>query len=107
MKANGNVDAQLDALGDPTRRAVFESIASAPKGVGEVAAVLPISRPAVSQHVKILKDAGLLSVRREGTRNIYAVDASGIAVLRATVERFWRDALVTYKETAEREDSDT
>jgi DNA-binding transcriptional ArsR family regulator len=102
VTTNRSANAQLDALGDPTRRAIFEEIARLPQGPGELAIAFPISRPAVSQHLKILKDAGLLSVRREGTRNIYSADPEGIAVLRASVERFWRDALVAFKENAER-----
>jgi DNA-binding transcriptional ArsR family regulator len=101
VKANDNAGAQLDALGDSTRRAIFELVAHEPQAVGELAASLPISRPAVSQHLRVLKDAGLLSVRREGTRNIYSADPSGIAVLRASVERFWRDALAALKANAE------
>lgn len=106
MKANDNAAAQLDALGDPTRREIFALIAKAPTAVGEIAEVLPISRPAVSQHLKILREAGLLSVRREGTRNIYSADPAGIAVLHAAVERFWRDALAAYKIRAEQKGDD-
>ena len=101
MKTNAKAAKQLDALGDPTRRAIFERIAKRPQAVGELADALPVSRPAVSQHVKVLKDAGLLTVSRDGTRNIYVADPSGIAVLRASIERFWRDALVAFKEHAE------
>lgn len=99
MKTNRN--AQLDALGDPTRRAIFEALTREPQAVGRLAATLPVSRPAVSQHLQVLADAGLVSVRREGTRRIYAADPSGIAQLRASVERFWRDALVAFKDAAE------
>jgi DNA-binding transcriptional ArsR family regulator len=105
VTANHSASAQLDALGDPTRRAIFERIAHGPQAVGELAEAFPISRPAVSQHLKVLKDAGLLSVRREGTRNIYSANPDGIAVLRASVERFWRDALVAFKEYAEQKGS--
>jgi DNA-binding transcriptional ArsR family regulator len=106
VTANHSAHAQLDALGDPTRRAIFERVAQTPQAVGELAEAFPISRPAVSQHLKVLKDAGLLSVRREGTRNIYSANPDGIAVLRASVERFWRDALVAFKENAEQKGSE-
>jgi DNA-binding transcriptional ArsR family regulator len=105
VKTNHSAGAQLDALGDPTRRAIFELIANEPHAVGDIADAFPISRPAVSQHLKVLKDAGLLTVRRDGTRNIYAADPSGIAILRASVERFWRDALVAFKADAEQKGS--
>jgi DNA-binding transcriptional ArsR family regulator len=105
VKTDDGAAAQLDALGDPTRREIFALIAKAPTAVGDIAGALPISRPAVSQHLKILKDAGLLSVHREGTRNIYSADPSGIAVLHAAVERFWRDALAAYKDRAEQKGS--
>ena len=98
-----NTNAALDALGDPTRRTIFELIAAEPRAVGELAEALPVSRPAVSQHLRVLKDAGLLGVRREGNRNIYIANPDGIALLRAYFERFWRDALVSFKAAAERQ----
>jgi len=98
---NEQVDAQLDALGDATRRMIVEMVAEAPRAVGELADALPVSRPAVSQHLKVLKNAGLLTVRRSGTRNIYAPDPAGVAVLRAFVERFWHDALAALQQHAE------
>jgi DNA-binding transcriptional ArsR family regulator len=91
----------LDALGDPTRRAIFEELLRKPQAVGELAEAFPVSRPAVSQHLKVLVASGLLTVRRDGTRRIYAADPSGIALLRADVERFWRDALASFKTAAE------
>jgi DNA-binding transcriptional ArsR family regulator len=94
--------AQLDALGDPTRRSIFELLTREEHAVGELAEQFPISRPAVSQHLRVLADCGLLTVRREGTRRVYAADPSGIALLRASVERFWRDALGAFKDVAER-----
>ncbi len=94
-------DIQLDALGDPTRRALFELLTREERAVGQLAERFPISRPAVSQHLRVLTDAGLLTVRREGTRRLYAADPSGIAKLAAAVERFWRDALVGFKAAAE------
>ena len=95
-------DIQLDALGDPTRRAIFDLLTREERAVGELAERFPISRPAVSQHLRVLSDAGLLTVRRDGTRRLYAADPSGIAKLAASVERFWRDALVAFKAAAER-----
>jgi DNA-binding transcriptional ArsR family regulator len=89
------------ALGDPTRRAIFERLAERPRAVGELAAEFPVSRPAVSQHLKVLKDAGLVVDRRAGNRRIYQVDPDGIAALRAQLDRFWSKALATYKEVVE------
>jgi DNA-binding transcriptional ArsR family regulator len=94
-------NAQLDALGDPTRRAIFDLLTREERAVGELAERFPISRPAVSQHLRVLSEAGLLTVRRDGTRRLYAADPSGIAKLAASVERFWRDALVAFKAAAE------
>jgi DNA-binding transcriptional ArsR family regulator len=85
------------ALGDPTRRAVFARIARQPLPVGEIARDLPVSRPAVSQHLRILKDAGLVTDRRDGNRRIYAVERNGLAALRAELEQFWNDALTNFK----------
>ena len=94
-------DTMWTALGDPTRRAIFERLADRPWAVGELAAEFPISRPAVSQHLKVLKDAGLVVDRAAGTRRIYQVDPDGVAALRAQLERFWSKALATFKEVAE------
>lgn len=91
-----------DALGDPTRRAIFERLADGPLAVGELAQGLPISRPAVSQHLGVLHRAGLVTQRAEGTRRLYAVDGKGIAKLRADLDRFWDGALAAFKEAAER-----
>jgi len=99
-----NQSLKLDALGDPTRRAIFEDLTRRPQAVGELAATFPVSRPAVSQHLKVLMDAGLLTVRVEGTRRIYAADPSGIAEVRASLERLWRDALVAFKAAAEKDE---
>jgi DNA-binding transcriptional ArsR family regulator len=85
------------ALGDPTRRAVFARVAEQPRPVGEIARDLPVSRPAVSQHLRILKDAGLVTDRRDGNRRIYAVERNGLAALRAELDRFWNDALANFK----------
>ena len=77
------------ALGDPTRRAIFERLADRPRAVGELAGELPVSRPAVSQHLKVLKDAGLVLDRPAGTRRIYRLDPDGLGALRADLDRFW------------------
>ncbi len=91
----------LTALGDPTRRAIFERLAQAPAAVGEVARELPVSRPAVSQHLRVLKRAGLVTDRRDGTRRVYRVDPAGLEELRVYVDRFWDRALIAYKQAAE------
>jgi DNA-binding transcriptional ArsR family regulator len=89
------------ALGDPTRRAIFERLAERPRAVGELARVLPVSRPAVSQHLKVLKGARLVTDRPVGTRRIYRLDPHGVGALRADLERFWEQALTTYKAIVE------
>ena len=99
MPANGH---PLDALGDPTRRHVFELLRNGSRSVGELAAELPVSRPAVSQHLRVLETAGLVMHRREGTRNLYAVNGNGVAELRVWVEAFWDEALARFKAAAER-----
>ena len=92
----------MDALGDPTRRAVFERLAPGPLPVGEIAAGLPVSRPAVSQHLRVLREAGLVTERRDGTRRVYSVDPRGLADLRAYLDSFWNQALASFKDAAER-----
>jgi DNA-binding transcriptional ArsR family regulator len=89
------------ALGDPTRRAIFERLADHPRAVGELASELPVSRPAVSQHLKVLKDARLVVDRAAGTRRIYHVDPGGVEALRADLDRFWSKALAAYKAAVE------
>jgi DNA-binding transcriptional ArsR family regulator len=89
------------ALGDPTRRAIFERLADRPRAVSELARELPVSRPAVSQHLKVLKDAGLVLDRRAGKQRIYRLDPGGIGELRAELEKFWSKALAAYKEVVE------
>jgi DNA-binding transcriptional ArsR family regulator len=96
------VDGQLTALGDPTRRAIFERLALRPYAVGELADDLPVSRPAVSQHLKVLKDARLVVDRASGTRRIYQLDPAGLEELRAYFEQFWSNALSAYKAAVER-----
>jgi DNA-binding transcriptional ArsR family regulator len=85
------------ALGDPTRRDIFARIAERPRAVGELARELPVSRPAVSQHLKVLKDAGLVVDRADGTRRVYSADPAGLAALRAQLDAFWNQALATYE----------
>ena len=92
--------ATLEALADPTRRAVLEQLRDGPQAVGEIAAHLPVSRPAVSQHLKVLKGAGLVTDRAEGTRRLYAVSPEGLDALRAWLDSFWTDVLQAYKDTA-------
>ena len=92
----------MDALGDATRRAVFERLRGGPKAVGELAAGLPVSRPAVSQHLRVLRQAGLVTEQRAGTRNVYRADPRGLAELRAYFDDFWVRALDVYKEEVER-----
>jgi DNA-binding transcriptional ArsR family regulator len=89
------------ALGDPTRRSIFERIADHPQAVGELARELPVSRPAVSQHLRVLKDARLVDDRRAGTRRIYQLDPDGVGALRADLDKFWSKALVAYKTVVE------
>jgi DNA-binding transcriptional ArsR family regulator len=89
------------ALGDATRRAIFERLADGPRAVGELAGELPVSRPAVSQHLKVLKQAGLVLDRPLGTRRIYQLDPVGLETLRAQLDRFWTLALANYKAVAE------
>ena len=89
------------ALGNPTRRAIFERLADRPRAVGELAGELPVSRPAVSQHLKVLKGAGLVVDRPAGSRRIYQLDPAGVGALRAELERFWNQALAAYKEVVE------
>jgi DNA-binding transcriptional ArsR family regulator len=94
----------MTALGDPTRRAIFEHLAEGPRPVGELAARLPVSRPAVSQHLKVLKDAGLVVDRQVGTRRLYRVDPRAIADLRAYFDAFWDQSMAAFRDAAEREE---
>jgi len=89
------------ALGDPTRRAIFERLTDRPCAVGELAHRLPVSRPAVSQHLRVLKDAGLVVDEAAGNRRIYRINPDGLAELRAELDRFWLSALAAYKAVAE------
>ena len=101
-----NQTAGLTALGDPTRREIFERLAERPRAVGELAGELPVSRPAVSQHLRVLKDAGLVTDRAAGNRRIYQVDPEGVAALRAYLDRFWSQSLAAFKAAAERGDEE-
>jgi DNA-binding transcriptional ArsR family regulator len=89
------------ALGDPTRRTIFELLVEHPSSVGELAGALPVSRPAVSQHLRVLKDAGLVMDRPAGKRRIYRVDPEGLVRLRAELDRFWSKTLTSYKMAVE------
>jgi DNA-binding transcriptional ArsR family regulator len=91
----------MSALGDPTRRAIFELLADGPRPVGEIARDLPVTRPAVSQHLKVLKEAGLVTDRQIGTRRVYQLDPDGVGALRAYLDRFWNRALTAFKAAAE------
>jgi DNA-binding transcriptional ArsR family regulator len=91
----------LTVLADPTRRAIFERVVERPRAVGELARELPVGRPAVSQHLKVLREAKLVTARPRGTRRIYEVDPEGVVALRAYVERFWTSALAAYQAAVE------
>lgn len=93
----------LTALADPTRRDVFERLISGPRSVGELARDFPVSRPAVSQHLRVLKDAGLVIDRAHGTRRLYQLNPDGLAALRTYLDRFWEQSLAAFKAEAERE----
>ncbi len=100
MATNGTA---LDALGDPTRRRIFESLKAGPRSVGELADGLPVSRPAVSQHLRVLEQAGLVTHTANGTRNVYRVEPGGVAQLRAYFDQFWGDALERFAEETRKE----
>lgn len=94
------------ALAEPMRADIVERLARRPMSVGELAGLFPVSRPAVSQHLKILKNAALVRDHAEGTRRIYSVDPAGLGQIRAWLDRFWGESLAAYAEAAEREDSE-
>ena len=94
----------FSALADPTRRQIFERLAKRPRPVGELADGLPVSRPAVSQHLRVLRDAGLVSDTRVGSRRLYRVDPDGVAGMRAYLDRFWSDALAAFEHAAGKEE---
>jgi DNA-binding transcriptional ArsR family regulator len=97
-----NTGRVFSALTDPTRRAVFERLRHGPRPVGEIARGLPVSRPAVSQHLKVLKEAGLVDDRAEGTRRIYQIDPKGLGAMRAWLDQFWDSALDAFAAEVER-----
>ena len=94
-------DEGLEALGDATRRAIFEILADGPRAVGEIAVRLPVTRPAVSQHLKVLKEAGLVMDNPNGTRRVYQLNPEGVAALRAYLDRFWERSLAAFKHAVE------
>jgi|SRR5688572_20429656 DNA-binding transcriptional ArsR family regulator len=96
-------DRALDALGDPTRRRVFKRLRHGSRSVREIAQGMDVSRPAVSQHLKVLKDAGLVLVRAEGTRRLYEVDTVGVGAIRSWLEGFWDETLIAFKKAAEQQ----
>ena len=94
----------FSALADPTRREIFERLAAHPMAVGELARELPVSRPAVSQHLRVLKDAGLVADSARGSRRVYRVEPGGVEGMRAYLDRFWSDALASFKDAADRKE---
>lgn len=101
-----NAAQAFDALSDPTRRAVLQRLGDGPRPVGEIANDLPVSRPAVSQHLKVLKDAGLVADRSEGTRRIYYIDPRGLGAMRAWLDQFWEAALAAFAAEVERSEKE-
>lgn len=99
---NRSAAVALSSLADPTRRAIFERLAEAPSAVGVLARELPVSRPAVSQHLRVLKEAGLVTDDAEGTRRIYRIDPAGIGAIRDWLDRLWADQLDAFKAYADR-----
>ena len=92
----------LAALADPTRRQIFERLRAGPRAVGEIAQGLPVSRPAVSQHLAVLKSAGLVKDQAQGTRRVYEIDPKGLGAIRAWLDQFWDQALASFQEEVER-----
>ena len=105
MNEADGAEPMFDALGDPTRRRVFRLLHGGERSVGAIASHLPVSRPAVSQHLRVLKEAGLVNDRPEGTRRLYSVDHGGLAALRAELETYWEDVLTTFAAAADEEGS--
>jgi DNA-binding transcriptional ArsR family regulator len=95
------------ALADPTRRTIFELVVARPRAVGELAEELPVTRPAVSQHLKLLKTAGLVLDRAEGTRRIYQANPDGLRELRAQLDRFWNQTLANFRQVVDQSEEDT
>jgi DNA-binding transcriptional ArsR family regulator len=103
MSAMPSAERAFEALGDATRRRVFERVRRGTRSVQQIAGGMNVSRPAVSQHLQVLKDAGLVVVRVEGTKRFYAVDPKGVEAMRRWLDTFWEDALASFKRAAERE----
>jgi DNA-binding transcriptional ArsR family regulator len=103
VKTNGDLTV-FQALADPTRHTIFERLKGGPLAVGELAEGLPVSRPAVSQHLKVLRNAGLVSERRNGTRRVYRIEPQGVLALRESIDRMWEDALEAFRIAVEREE---
>jgi DNA-binding transcriptional ArsR family regulator len=101
-----NAQAMLTALGDPTRQAILDQLSDGPRAVGELAADLPVSRPAVSQHLKVLKDVGLVLDEQIGTRRLYRVDPDGLEELRRHLDGFWQRSLAAFAQRTREEESD-
>jgi len=101
-----NHSAAFSALADPTRRAIFERIAKRPQAVGELASAFPVSRPAVSQHLQVLKSAKLVACRTQGTRNIYQIDPQGIGEMRVWLDRHWEKALNSFQKFVDTQEED-
>jgi DNA-binding transcriptional ArsR family regulator len=95
-------DSALAALADPTRREIFERLRSGPRAVGDIARGLPVTRPAVSQHLAVLQSAGLVKDQAAGTRRIYEIDPKGLGTIRAWLDQFWDTALASFKNEVER-----
>jgi len=105
MSAERNYDYALNALGDPTRRAIFEKLEKGPLSVVHIAEGMQVTRSAVSQHLKVLKEAKLISMVQQGTRSIYTIDQEGLKIIRDYLDRFWDEALHNFKQLAEKEAS--
>ena len=101
-----NLSTAIAAISDPTRRRVFEGLADGPRSVADIAGDLPVSRPAVSQHLRVLKDAGLVFDTKQGTRRLYQIDPEGIDNIRKYFDQFWNRALAAFKEAADRPEED-
>lgn len=106
LPETSTADGAFDALGDPTRRAVFRLLRDGERSVGDVAARLPVSRPAVSQHLRVLKEARLVTDRPDGVRRLYSVRPAGLEAMRAELSSMWDDALGAFAEAADRDDGD-
>jgi len=102
MKNTNSHAIAFNALGDPTRRAIFEKLRASPLAVVDIAKGLPVSRPAVSQHLRVLKEAKLISIHQRGARNVYQIDQEGVLAMRYYLDKFWDEALVSFKSFAER-----